>query len=257
MRLSQIAAQLYTVRDFCKTSADLAASVKKLRSIGYHAVQVSGVGPIDEIEIAAICRSEGLTICATHEDSHLILDQPSKAAERVRKLGSDYCAYPWPRDVQLDDPVQLASLIKRLDAAGAVFRHAELTLGYHNHAIEFQKIQGRTVLEHIFAETEPKNLVAELDTYWIQYGGGDVVEWCERLSGRLPTMHLKDYGFTRDNTPIWTEIGRGTLNFKRIIAAAEKSGCRWFIVEQDTCPGDPFESLKISFDYMAANLAQN
>jgi sugar phosphate isomerase/epimerase len=50
------------------------------------------------------------------------------------------------------------------------------------------------------------------------------------------------------------EIGAGMLDFKRIIAAAESGGCEWFIVEQDRCPGDPFVSIKQSFDYIQANL---
>jgi sugar phosphate isomerase/epimerase len=80
------------------------------------------------------------------------------------------------------------------------------------------------------------------------------VEWCRKLRGRLPFIHLKDYAITRERQPIFCEIGVGTLPFKRIIAEAERSGCQWFIIEQDTCPNDPFDSLKISFDYVKANL---
>jgi sugar phosphate isomerase/epimerase len=96
--------------------------------------------------------------------------------------------------------------------------------------------------------------VGELDTYWVHFGGGDCVEWCRKLRGRLPFIHLKDYAITRERQPIFCEIGVGTLPFKRIIAEAERSGCQWFIIEQDTCPNDPFDSLKISFDYVKANL---
>jgi sugar phosphate isomerase/epimerase len=96
--------------------------------------------------------------------------------------------------------------------------------------------------------------VAELDTYWVHFGGGDCVDWCRKLAGRLPFIHLKDYAITKARTPVYCEIGQGTLPFARIIAEAEQSGCRWFIVEQDTCPRDPFESLKISCDYLKTNL---
>ena len=78
--------------------------------------------------------------------------------------------------------------------------------------------------------------------------------WCESLKGRLPLLHMKDYQFKADNSPIYCEVGSGNLNFKKIIAAAEASGCEWFIVEQDTCPGDPFDSVKKSFDYIKAHL---
>src|SRR5690606_35784856 len=114
--------------------------------------------------------------------------------------------------------------------------------------------QGKPLLDYIYAQTDPKNLVGEIDTYWIHYGGGDVVDWCRKLRGRLPFIHLKDYKFTLENKPTFCEIGNGTLPFNRIIEEAEKSGCEWFIVEQDTTPGDPFDSIKQSFDYIKANL---
>ncbi len=110
------------------------------------------------------------------------------------------------------------------------------------------------MLDYLYAQTGPDHLVGELDTYWVQAGGGDCVEWCRKLRGRLPFIHLKDYAMARDRRPMFAEIGRGTLPFARIIAEAEQSGCQWFIIEQDTCPGDPFESLRVSFDYLKANL---
>lgn len=254
MKLNQVAAQLYTVRDFCQTGAALAATAKKIRALGYPAVQLSGHGPIPAREIAAIMAGEGLTICATHEPSAVILDQPEKAIATLQELGCRLTAYPYPGGVDFSDAGSITTLVRKLDAAGARFRAAGLTLGYHNHDLEFLKFQDAPVLDYIFAHTDPRNLVGELDTYWIQYGGGDCVEWCRKLRARLPFIHLKDYAMTRERKPTYCEIGGGTLPFRRIIAEAEASGCQWFIVEQDTCPRDPFDSLKISLDYIRANL---
>ncbi len=163
-------------------------------------------------------------------------------------------AYPYPQDVDFADAAAVTTWVQKLDAAGARLRAAGITLGYHNHAIEFVKFQGAPLLDYIYAQTRPEHLVAELDTYWIHYGGGDVVDWVRRLRGRQPFIHLKDYGYTRENKPQYCEIGAGTLPFRKIIAEAESGGCEWFIVEQDTCPGSPFDSLQISYDYIRANL---
>ncbi len=254
MKPAQVAAQLYTVRDFCKTASALAATAGRIRAIGYEAVQLSGLGPIPEHEIVKIMAGEGLVICATHEPAAVILDQPERAKESLQKLGCRLTAYPYPQGVDFGDADSVTTLVRKLDAAGARFRAAGLTLGYHNHDIEFLKFQGAPVLDYIYAHTDPRNLVGELDTYWVHFGGGDCVEWCRKLRGRLPFIHLKDYAITRERQPIFCEIGAGTLPFKRIIAEAERSGCQWFIVEQDTCPNDPFGSLKISLDYLKANL---
>ncbi len=256
MKLSQVAAQLYTVRDFCKDAAGLAETARKLRAIGYGAVQVSGIGPIADAEVASILKGEGLTICATHEPSQMILDEPEKVIARLERLGCGLTAYPYPAGIDFTNAEHVETLVRKLDATGAKLRAAGMRLSYHNHAIEFVKFRGAPVLDYIYARTAPENLGGEIDTFWIHYGGGDVVDWTQRLRGRLPLMHLKDYGFTKDNTHTWCEVGAGTLPFARIIAEAEAGGCEWFVVEQDTCPGNPFDSLRQSFDYIKANLVK-
>ena len=61
-----IAAQLYTLRDFTKTPADIASTIKRVKQMGYDAVQCSALGPIDAKELAKIMQGEGITCVATH-----------------------------------------------------------------------------------------------------------------------------------------------------------------------------------------------
>ncbi len=254
MQLSQLAVQLYTVRDYCRTARELAATAEKIREIGFSAVQLSGIGPIPEEEIVAIMSAEGLAICATHEPPADILERPAVCAKRLQKLGCQLTAFPWPAQVDFSHRVEVKRLAGKLDAAGAVLRQEGVRLAYHNHAIEFTPIDGMTALEYIYCATAPENVAAELDTYWLHRGGGDVVEWCQRMRGRLPLIHLKDYTTTANNEPIWCEVGAGVLDWPAIIAAADQAGCAWYIVEQDTCPGNPFTSLQQSFDFVVTRL---
>ena len=254
MKIKQIAAQLYTVRNFTKTPADIARTLKKIRAIGYEAVQISALGPISEDELASLLKGEGLTCCATHEDGTVILNEPRRVVERLQRLGCRLTAYPWPGGVKFDTLADVKAFAARLNAAGKVLHEAGQVLCYHNHHIEFRRVAGKPVLEILFAETDPRYLQAELDTYWVQHGGGDPVAWCERLKGRLPVLHMKDYTVTNGNLAAFAEIGNGNLDWKRIIAAADAAGCQWYCVEQDTCPGDPFDSLKQSFDYTKEHL---
>jgi len=70
-------------------------------------------------------------------------------------------------------------------------------------------------------------------------------------------LHLKDFGVApkHGGPPFMTEVGQGNLDFRSLVADAEKGGCRWFIVEQDFTAGDPFDSLEISFRYVRDELA--
>lgn len=254
MKLNQVAAQLYTCRELLKTPADIAKTLKQIRAIGFTAVQVSGMGPIAESELMTILNGEGLACCATHESGDAILKTPEKVVERLQKLNCKITAYPYPAGIDFSSTESVNGLIKALDHSGKVLADAGLTLCYHNHNHEFRKLNGKLILDHIYDGTNPKYIQGEPDTYWVQFGGGCCVEWCEKLKGRLPAIHLKDYKTTEKNQPDLCEIGAGNLNFKKIIAAAEKSGCQWFIIEQDTCPGNPIDSLKQSFEYTKANL---
>lgn len=254
MKPNQIAAQLYTCRDLLKTPADIAKTLRRVRSAGYQAVQISGMGPIPEEELNKILDGEGLVCCATHEPGHIILNDPHRVVERLHKLRCRHTAYPFPAGIDFSNADGVASFIRQLDHAGSVLAAAGLTLSYHNHQHEFRKLGGRLILDLIYERTNPAHLKGELDTFWVHYGGGDNIEWCRKLSGRLPLIHLKDYMITADNSHAFCEIGHGNLSFKKIIPAAEQAGCEWFIVEQDTTPGDPVESLAASYRWLVGNI---
>ena len=256
MIASQIAAQLYTIRDFIRNESDIAKSLKKIREIGYTAVQVSGMGPIAEKDLLNILNGEGLTCCATHEGAEHLLNDAAAVAARLQALQCKHTAYPHPANVDLSTISGVDALAARLNEAGKILSAHGITLSYHNHHMEFRKVEGQTVLSRLLEKTDPRYLQLELDTYWAQYGGGDPVQWCLQSKGRLPLLHLKDYEVGDDNQPHFAHIGRGNLDWSRILPAASASGCQWYIIEQDVCPGDPFESLKLSYEYLVENYCQ-
>jgi sugar phosphate isomerase/epimerase len=258
MKISQVAAQLYSVRDFLKTPADIAKSLRRIRKIGYEAVQLSGLGPIDDAELSRILSSEGLIACSAHEPGKTIIEEPERVVEKLSRLSCPSVAYPFPSGIPMSTLAQVKTFARALNKSGAVFQKNKKIFAYHNHNIEFMKVGGRPILEIIYEETDPNNVQAEIDTYWVQAGGANPEAWCARLKKRLPILHLKDYGVNEDRQPVFREIGYGNLDFPAIISAAEKSGCKWFIVEQDAnwMKNDPFKSLKASFDYIQENLVK-
>ena len=253
MKISQVAIQLYTLRKHTQTPAELAATLKKVREIGYEAVQVSGIGPIEDAELARMRQGEGLVCCSTHTGGADLLADPQKVVAQLNALAAESTAYPFPH-VPLTTLAEIRALAAEFDRVGKVLREAGKTLCYHNHHFEFRRIEGKPILEILYDETDPRYLQGEPDTYWIQYGGGDPVAWCRRLKDRMPIIHLKDFAINDANEIIYSEIGNGNLAWPEIIAAAEESGCTWFAVEQDTCPGDEFDSVRQSFEFIRDNL---
>ena len=252
MKISQVAAQLYTVRDFCKTPDEIARTLEKVAAIGYQAVQISALGPIPEADLVALCRDNNLTLCAAHHSIGDILDDTEKTIENLQKLNCKHTAIGFPSGVDLGSRAGVLNFARRFETAAQKFVAAGLTASHHNHHHEFRKIDGQTIIEILLEQTQ--NVTFELDTYWVQFGGANPTTYCQKCDGRLPLLHLKDYWVTPESKPDFCEIGNGNLEFPQIIAAAEKSGCEWFIVEQDSTPGDPFDSLRISFDFIKENL---
>lgn len=243
-------AQLYTIREHAKTPADIARSLARVSRIGYRAVQVSGIGPIAPAELKKILDGEGLEAAATHTPYDRLTGETAAVIEEHRTLGAGYVACPGlPAELHNADGYRRVAA--ELSRVGEEMAAHGLKLGYHNHSVEFQKYDGRVGLEILLTEADPRYLEAEIDTYWVTHGGGDPAAWCRRYRDRLTLVHLKDM-VIQDRTQIMAEVGEGNLNWPEIIAACREAGTRYFMVEQDRCQRDPFESLRISLENMRA-----
>ena len=244
MAASQLAAQLYTVRDFTNTPAEIATTMKKVKQLGYDAVQCSALGAIDAHELKRIVDGEGLTICATHTDYDRMRDDPQAVIDEHNLWGCKHAAIGGlPQEYRSAEGYarfakEASEVAKRLAEGG-------LTFSYHNHSFELERFNGRTGLEILYEDSDPKYFNSELDTYWIQHGGADPAAWIRQLKGRAHIVHLKDMAMD-GRTQLFAEVGEGNLNWPAILDACTEANVEWYIVEQDTCQRDPFESLGIS-----------
>ena len=251
---TSIAVTLYNLRDFCETESDLDATLDKLCAIGYQAVQVSGVQLPVEV-IARQLNSHGLYCCATHEDFETLRDKPQQVIGKLQALGCTFTALGCLRPCFYDgDPARLQPVIDAFNRMGPVYKAAGVQLGYHNHQREFQRIHGtkQTWLEAFYAGTDSKTVCAEIDLHWVTRGGGSPVAWINRVAGRMPVVHFKDFALTADAVPHECAIGDGNLDWPAIIEACRKTGVRWYSVEEDNpFPGhNIFDDIKSSFDYL-------
>lgn len=247
---TQIAAQLYTVRDFCQTAKDFEGSLRKLKKIGYDVVQISGIGPIPYSEIKRILDDTGMACCATHIPYERMVKETEQVIEDHYLI---QCKYPAIGGLpgEYRNAEGYVRFAREATEVGKKLAKGGLHFAYHNHSFELERYGKRTGLQILYEESDPNYFKAEIDTYWIQHGGGDPAAWIEKLSGRIPLVHLKDMTI-RDGKQIMAEVGEGNLNWSRIIQACRKAGVEWYIVEQDTCERDPFESLAISLQNLKA-----
>jgi sugar phosphate isomerase/epimerase len=242
---SQIAAQLYTLRDFTKTPADIAKTFKRVKQIGYEAVQCSALGPIDASELAKILQGEGLACCATHVSLDRMEKEPQAVIEEHRLWNCRYAAIGGYFPQHEMSAVLWEDFAIRFNQIAARFAGSGLSLGYHNHSHELVKYSGHTALAILLNKLD-SSVWMEIDTYWITHGGGDPAQWIQKCAGRIPCVHLKDMAISAKREQYMAEVGEGNLNFPAILAECKKAGTQWYIIEQDICYRDPFESLAIS-----------
>ena len=247
---SVIAAQLYTLREFTKTPADIAQTLKKVKEMGYHAVQTSALGPIDPKELKKIVDDLGLTICATHVAYERMRDDTAAVAAEHILWG---CKYPAIGGLpgSYRNAEGFHKFAKEASEVARKLKTYGLTFGYHNHSFELEKFGDKTGLRILYDESDPEVFTSEIDTYWVQHGGGDPAAWIRSLKGRAHIVHFKDMTM-KGSTQLMAEVGEGNLNWPAILDACKEAGARWYIVEQDTCQRSPFESLAISLRNLRA-----
>lgn len=251
MKISNIAAQLYTLRDFCKNEVDLKRSLLKVKEIGYQAVQVSGVGPIAPEKIKEIADEAGLSICATHVSFDAIKNDFEQTVRTHKLWNCSYVGLGGLPEQYRTSAEGYSAFAKEMSEIGKRLQDQGLQFIYHNHQFEFEKFDGRTGMDILREESDQSAFGFELDTYWVQVGGVNPVDMIHRVKGRMAVVHLKDLAII-GREQIFAEVGEGNMNFDAIIQACRETGVEWYVVEQDVCRRDPFESLAISFNNLAS-----
>jgi len=242
-----IGAQLYTLRDYCRTIEDIAETCRRVAEIGYTAVQVSAFGPVEPQAVADVMRDCRLTVASTHLGWDRLRNDLDAVIEEHKLWG---CTHPaiggLPGEYHSAEGVgrlveELKPVAERLAAEGMDF-------SYHNHNHELVRYGGLTWLAMLYEQAPPEMLKAEIDTYWITAGGGDPAQWVRDLGPRQPLLHCKDMAMGPGREQRFAPVGEGNLNWPAILEAAEAVGVEYYLVEQDsTYDLDPFEALAISY----------
>ena len=237
MASTPVGIQLYTVRQDCRD--DFEGTLKALAEMGYEGVEFAGeYGGMSPDDLAGFLGELGLRACGLHAPKNEVDDSASQAYAYARGTGCEYITTRLAGDVEKDWPAAIA-LVQR---AGRAAAQCGIQFTYHNHAQEFQRIDGEYALDMLYAQTDPQEVAAELDTHWIARGGCDPADYIRKYAGRVPQLHLKDIGPNDE----FIEIGNGVLDLPGVLAAAHDAGSKWIIYEQDRCEGAPIESARTS-----------
>lgn len=262
-----IGLQLYTIRD--AMSKDVAGSLAKVSQLGFKTLEgatYTGSMKFYGMEpeaFKALLKQNNLSMPSSHyrlgeemmngkAAEGTMLHNWDKAVDDASKVGIKYMVCAYLSEAERGGLDHYKYVAEQLNKAGERCKKNGIQLCYHNHDFEFVAQNKQLPYDIILNQTD-KNLVKmELDLYWVNKAGKDANALFEQHPGRFPLFHLKDMDNTAKHG--FTEVGSGVIDFKKILDASATAGMKYFFVEQDQTPGDPFVSIKKSIDYIKRNL---
>ncbi len=240
-----IALQMYTLRD--AVAEDFPGTLARVADIGYTHVELAGYGGFTARDLKQGLTNLGLKVAGSHVGLNVLEGDLSRVIDYNREIGNRYIvcpSLPAERRQNADGYRQIADALNR---AGATLKEAGLQLAYHNHAFEFERMEGGAyAYDILLGAADPDLVKIELDTYWVKKGGEEPAEYMRKYAGRIPLIHLKD--MTPGDNPTFAEVGEGTMDLAAIFEATEAAGGEYYIVEQDVCQRPPLESVRISYE---------
>ena len=260
---TKIGIQLYTLRD--DISKDVKGVIGKVAAAGYKEVETFGLSKEEKFfglsvrEFGQLLKTHNLTSPSGHYLPAKMLyengdgDDVKKLCEVGHILGHQYIVIPHLAEERRKTIDQYKALAERMNKAGEICKKANLQLAYHNHDFEFLQIDGQKGYDIFMNETDKNLLKLELDLYWVVRAGLDPVDLFKKQPGRFPMVHVKDMD-KMDRTKN-TEVGNGSIDFKKILASSAVAGIKHYYVEhENNYVPDPIGSIQKSYAYIRKNL---
>ncbi|MDC7241449.1 MAG: sugar phosphate isomerase/epimerase [Spirochaetales bacterium] len=245
---TKIAVTLFNLREHCRSEDDLDSTLKRLKDMGYRAIQISAVA-LDPRAVMEKVEKYGFYVCASHESLEGLREDFDSVVEKLKIWNCDFTALGSAGSSFTTEPEEAGRLIAELDEYGRRFASEGIRFGYHNHHWEFSRAGESLFIERLYKETSRETFHAEIDVHWVQRGGQSPQEWIRKTAGRMPVCHFKDFKIA-GNEPRFCEVGEGNLDWEAIIRACEETGVRWYSVEQDDPveERDIFASMELSYN---------
>ena len=134
--------------------------------------------------------------------------------------------------------------------AGKLARDAGLTFCYHNHAFEFETINGVKGIHVLGEETDPEIVKFNIDVSWVQIGGESPAQFINRYSNRAGYYHFKDAFIKSKDKIVWTELGKGDIDLESAYKAAVSNGAKYIIYEEDVAQIEVKQAITDSRNFL-------
>ncbi|MBE6644707.1 MAG: hypothetical protein E7612_04920 [Ruminococcaceae bacterium] len=246
----KLGAQFYSIRTECQTHEDLYNSMNKIKNIGYEIIQISGVCDIEAEKLKAYSDEFALPITCTHKPYDSIVNDTENLINYHKIIGCPVIGLGGMPKEYRTSLAGVRAFIDSIKTPIKKIQDAGLKFAYHNHAFEFEKVDGARIFDVLFEELPETDFIQ--DVYWSTFAGANTIEILEQIAkaGRMTNIHFKDMK-EEPSGPI-CPCGEGVIDFVPLAKLCKKYGIENILVEQDNAAmlGDVFEQMKSSFDHL-------
>ena len=244
--------QLYTLRD--SIFEDPKGILQKVAGYGYKELETFSYrdGKIYGMvfsDFGSFVNDLGMKVVSGHYG----LDQAKSdtweaAISDAKAIGQEYMIVPYLVDTDRKSIDDYKKICEQLNKAGEACNKQGIRFGYHNHAFEFEILEGQKPFDLMLAELDPKYVSMEMDIYWVVRGGADPAQYFDRYPRRFEQWHVKD--MDKNNQDRNADVGTGSIDYKQLFVKAKKSGMKHWYVEQESYPGLPMDSVGSSAKFL-------
>lgn len=242
-----IGCQTWPVRKMI--AADFPGTIKQLAAAGFQSIELCS--PVGYEEFAGLAKLSGAEIRKILGDAGVTCVSSHFGLDELRKNQDDRIA--WAKDVGLtqmlvasldgprhptmDDVKKAADEYNKIGEKAA---SAGITQGLHNENFETSTVDGQRTYDLLFKFLDPKFVKFQFQVSTIAQGF-DAAKYFTKYPGRFISMHVQGWDAkTRKIVP----VGQGTLDWKKIFAAAKTGGIENYFVEMN------LDMMKASVPYL-------
>ncbi len=244
--LKPIALQLYTLRE--QMTQDWVGTLERVANAGYVGVETAGfayapsvesvIEKLDQLNLQIVAAHSGLP--STNADDPIYQTMQLLGANRL------ICASTG-RD-KFSNRSDILEQARKFNAVNDIAKQQNLQFGLHNHGWEFQIINGQYGYDILLEQLDP-SIFLELDVYWMQSMGVDVVSYIRKMGERAKLLHIKDGPGTPEGMHV--AVGKGEIDIAACIEAGVSA--EWLIVELDHSDGDMMLAVEESARFLIEN----